>query len=166
MDSETTACVACLIHSCSLRPGWDTDCNQKSGWELGRRHAGRQDRHLSHPLCGGKCTDITLKGAPRATFTRHQTLTLHKVNLFASFWSSGCYSGLQLCFSSFCDTIQQLLSWIYYTAFNGRRVVLVIFRLLLLLSFFMRLCSQLLSVIKGFFNVQDRPLTLVWKDEH
>lgn len=78
MDCEPTACVTCLPHSCSLRPGWDTDCNQTSGWELGRRHAGRQDRHLSYPLRGGKCTDITLKRAPRATFTQHQSQMFHK----------------------------------------------------------------------------------------
>lgn len=77
MDSETTACVACLPHSCALRPGWDTDCNQTSGWELGRRHAGRQDRHLSHPLRGGKRTDIPLKRTFRATFTRQQSPTFH-----------------------------------------------------------------------------------------
>lgn len=75
MDLETTACVACLLHSCALRPGWDTDCNQTGGWELGRRHAGRQDRHLSHPLRGGKCTDITLKGT--ATSTQHHAPTFH-----------------------------------------------------------------------------------------
>lgn len=46
----------CVSHSFPLCPGWGTDCNQASGRELGGRHAGRQDWHLSHSLCGGKHT--------------------------------------------------------------------------------------------------------------
>lgn len=97
MDCEPTACVAHLPHSSSLRPGWDTDCNQTGGWELGRRHAGRQDRHLSYPLRGGKCTDMTLNKmealqqvTDQSDFTNHAEYLVAEKNIWFSSVRQGC----------------------------------------------------------------------------
>ena len=63
--------VCAWSHSFPLCPGWGADCNQASGWELGRRHAGRQDWHLPHSLRGGKRS--THKHAHTHTHTHTHT---------------------------------------------------------------------------------------------
>lgn len=34
--------------------GWCSDCDPQSGWELGWRYAGRQNRNISNFICWGK----------------------------------------------------------------------------------------------------------------
>ena len=71
-------CVCAWAHSFPLCPGWGADCNQASGWELGRGHAGRQDWHLPHSLRGGKHSTHKHTNTHTQTHTHRKTLT-HQV---------------------------------------------------------------------------------------
>lgn len=87
MSSAKTMCMCVCVwvhalppsHSFPLCLGWGTDRNQTSGRELGRGHAGRQDWHLSHSLCGGNQTRVTLR--PTEAQTTHHIITEETVTL-------------------------------------------------------------------------------------